>query len=660
MSRSRYFTLQTVCLAAALMATFAVQAAMAFGEESAAEKQKKLIAVLESKDAPPQDKAITCKRLALCGDKDAVPALVPLLSDEKLAAWARIALEAIPDPAVDESLLAATSKLQGRLLVGVINSIGVRRSPNAVDTLANLLNAKGSDAEVAAAAAVALGSIGDTKAAGILEKILAVESLPMPLRSAVAEGCILCAERSLKAGNAAEAVKLYDAVRRAAVPKQRMLEATRGAILARKADGLPLLLEQLRSNEPARFELGLRVAREFPGSEATAVLVAELDRMTPERQALMVLALTDRGDRPPLAVVAKTAAKGPKPVRIAAMQVLQRQGDGSCVPVLLAAAAEADAELSDAAAAALAEMPGKDVNADLAARLPKAEGKTRLVLIELVGQRRIAAAVPLLLAAADDADAKVRSAALKSLGDTIDFASLPSLVERLVKAKTPEDMAVVAEALKAASGRMPDREACAEKLAEAMPRASAQAKCKLLESLGATGGPKALAAIAEASKDANADVQGAAIQQLGAWMTPDAAPALLELAKNSANDKLKVRALRGYLRIARQFVMPAETRLAMFNTAMEIARRDEEKRIALDVLTRIPSKETLALATARLSDPKLRDAAADAAVKIAAKLVAAEPKAAAEAMQKVLDSGIGDPVKGRAKQILDKANAGVK
>lgn len=641
------------------MATFAGQAALALGEETAAEKQKKLIAVLESKDAPPQDKAITCKRLAICGDRDAVPALAALLPDEKLAAWARIALEAIPDPAVDETLLAATSKLQGRLLVGVVNSIGVRRSPNAVDALANLLNAKGSDADVAAAAAVALGRIGDARAAAVLEKFLAVEALPMPLRSAVAEGCILCAERSLKAGDAAKAVKLYDAVRCAAVPKQRMLEATRGAILARKAEGLPLLLKLLRSDDRALFELGLRVARELPGSEATATLTAELDRMSPERQALMVLALTDRGDRPPLAVVAKTAASGPKSVRIAAMQVLQRQGDASCVPVLLAAVVEGDAQLSAAAAAALEELPGKDVNADLAARLPKAEGKTRLVLLELAGQRRIVAAVPLLLAAANDADAKIRAAALKSLGDTIDFASLPSLVERLVKAKTPEEIGVVADALKAASGRMPDREACVEKLAAAMSQASAPAKCKLLESLGAAGGPKALAAITEASKDANADVQSKAAEQLGAWMTPDAAPALLELAKSSANDKLKVRALRGYLRIARQFVMPADARLAMFNSAMQIAKRDEEKRIALDVLTRIPSKETLALATARLSDPKLRDAAADAAVKIAAKL-AAEPKAVAEAMQKVLDSGVGDPLKGRAKQLLDKANAGVK
>src|SRR5205807_3185965 len=89
------------------------------------EKERKLVAILKS-DAPTQDKAIPCKQLAIYGTKDAVPALAALLSNSDLASWARIALEAIPDPAVDDALRTAMGKLQGNLLVGVINSIGYR------------------------------------------------------------------------------------------------------------------------------------------------------------------------------------------------------------------------------------------------------------------------------------------------------------------------------------------------------------------------------------------------------------------------------------------------------------------------------------------------------------------------------------------------------
>ena len=96
---------------------------------------------------------------------------------------------------------------------------------------------------------------------------------------------------------------MYDAVRKADVPKQRILEATRGAILARGSAGVPLLVEQLRSADKARLAIGLRVARELAGREVTEALVAELGRATPERQALLILALADRGDTAALPAV---------------------------------------------------------------------------------------------------------------------------------------------------------------------------------------------------------------------------------------------------------------------------------------------------------------------------------------------------------------------
>src|SRR5439155_4519448 len=66
-------------------------------------------------------------------------------------------------------------------------------------------------------------------------------------RSAVAQGCILCGETFMEQKKSSDAVKIYDVVRHAELPQQRILEATRGAILARGSAGLPLLMEQLAS-----------------------------------------------------------------------------------------------------------------------------------------------------------------------------------------------------------------------------------------------------------------------------------------------------------------------------------------------------------------------------------------------------------------------------
>jgi len=225
--------------------------------------EPELLAILRS-DAPEAQKALACKNLSVYGSNECVPDLAKLLSNERLASWARIPLEAIPGPAADEALRKASESLQGRLLVGVLNSIGVRRDAAAVTLLAGRLEDK--DADVASAAAVALGRIGNSAAAEPLRQALA--KAPMPGRSAVAEGCVLCGERFLAEGKAADAVKIYDEVRKAEVPRQRMLEATRGAILARGKDGIPLLIEQLRSNDKGLFQIGLTTAREMKGAQA--------------------------------------------------------------------------------------------------------------------------------------------------------------------------------------------------------------------------------------------------------------------------------------------------------------------------------------------------------------------------------------------------------
>ena len=211
--------------------------------------------------------------------------LAALLPDKELSSWARIPLEAIPDPAADAALREAMGKVQGRLLIGVINSIGVRRDAQAVDSLAQRLG--DADAEVASAAAVALGRIGNAAATKILEQALA--TAPEAVRGAVAEGCVYCAEQLLAADNRTAAASLYDKVRAAQVPKTRILEATRGAILAQGAEGIPLLVEQLESADKSLFALGLSTAREMTGENVTTALVAR-DAESGARAAGVVVA----------------------------------------------------------------------------------------------------------------------------------------------------------------------------------------------------------------------------------------------------------------------------------------------------------------------------------------------------------------------------------
>lgn len=177
------------------------------------------LAVLRSPQSSYFEKAKACQRLAVVGTRLAVPVLSPLLGDAKLAHYARFALEPVPGPEADKALRDAMKTLQGRLLAGVISSIAHRRDAKAVKPLSKLL--AGGDAEVAGAAAFALGRIATADAAKRLEKAIRKN----PASPDLARAGLECADTLADSGEAKQARRLYLALQDEAVPKAVRLEA---------------------------------------------------------------------------------------------------------------------------------------------------------------------------------------------------------------------------------------------------------------------------------------------------------------------------------------------------------------------------------------------------------------------------------------------------
>jgi len=586
--------------------------------------EAELLAVLRS-DAGEADKAVACKKLAIKGSAAAVGDLAQLLANERLASWARIPLESIPGPEADAALRTAAGSLSGRLLVGVINSIGVRRDAAATSLLEARL--ADPDAEVAAAAAAALGKIGTPATADILGKRLPAAG---PRVDDVAQAAVVCAERLLAAGQAAAAAKLYDTVRTAQVSEQRQAEAIRGLILARGKDGIPLLVETLRSPSRRLANIGLFAARELldgpTAGDVDVALVDEVTRMAGSgaaaQAALLVGVLADRnadGGAPAglRATVLRWAANGPQAVRLAALEAIGRIGDASAVDPLVELAT--DPAVADAARTALVALPGEAVNRVVIGRLSGADPKLQPILAQVIGARRIPA-VPQLQPLAASGDPTVRAAAIEALGNVVDLANLGVLVEAVVKPRDAAEGEAAHKALLTACVRMPDREACAEKLTTAVVAAAGDTKVKLLDIVGEVGGTKALAAMKAAALSGDESLADAATRLLGKWMTADAAPVLLDLAAAPIGEKYQTRAIRGYIRIARQFALGDAERADMCRQALEVAKDAADRKSVLEILPRYPSPATLAVAEQATKLPGMEAEAKAAADAIRAKL----------------------------------------
>ncbi len=612
MYKNKYLKHAALCSLLALCHTNS--ASTLFGQARDTQKEKELIALLKNDASPGAEKAMACKELALHGGPEAPPALAPLLADDKLASWARIALEAIPGPESSAALREASQKLSGRLLIGTINSIGVRRDADSVEVLGKRLD--DADANVAGAAALALGRIGDAASEKLLRAKFA--SASGQLKSDVAEGCILVAERRLADGQAGPAAEIYDEVRLAQVAKPRIIEATRGAILSRSSDRIPMLIEQINSSDVAMQRLGLTVARELKDQQVTEALCGQIAKAKPELGALLLLTLADRGDRSALPTVLEVAKSGADPVRQAAAEVLLSLGDASCLPTLMSLAEQKNKDVSDAAMDTMAKLPGADVDKAILTRLDASTGASQRLLIELVGQRRIAATEN-LRKAADSSDESIRHAALAALGQTITLDELKLLVSRLSATNFPNDLPVVQQALRAAAIRMADREAVASQLSTAMNGQTSKVKADVLEILAEVGGANALQAMKSAFTGKDTALIDTSSRLLGNWANTEAAPVLLELAQLPPS-VYTTRAMRGYIRLVRQFSMPDAERVEMCRNAMKAAKAAPEQLLVVEVMERYPSIAMMDAAIAATSLPAVKPELQRAVLMIAAKL----------------------------------------
>jgi HEAT repeat protein len=610
--------------------------------------ESQLLAILNS-DAELFDKAKACQRLAIIGTSKSVPVVAKLLADPSLSHYARTALEANPSLEVDKAFREALGELQGRQLVGVINSVATRKDAQSVDALVRL--AAVDDNEVAAAAVSALGMLATPASISVIQQTLMNNP---SLRVTAADACLTAADRLLVDGKNAAALTVLAALRKAELPKHINVASRLGEIRAGSQNVNELMNSYLRDNDPALFRIGLELAHHLTDVKTTGQLVKQLDTLPPARQILLMHVLGDRGDAAALPTVIQAANSDDDNMKFAAVRVLGSLGDGSVIPVLLQAAVSDDEALAIIARDSLALLGGKDVDNQLANRLQNSDGQERLVLVDVAGRRGIHQVIPLLLKYVSSDDPVLRNSAIDGLGMTVGLKDFPQLLDQMLAMASTPSATPMKEALRKACQRMGDQDAASQVLLDRMTNASATAQTELMDLLIYVGGQQALAGAQAAAAGDDDAAANAATQALGRWLTPDAAPVLLELAK-SGNSAYRVRCLRGYIRIIRQFGLRAGQRLQMSKMAFAAASRDEERELVLDTLTRFPSAQALRMVTPHLGNSSLSEAASKVAVAIGEKIINNDPKLVTDAMTKVVAVTKDQEIAKRANVLISRA-----
>ncbi|GAH47923.1 unnamed protein product, partial [marine sediment metagenome] len=277
------------------------------------QREAELIKTLKG-DASRAAKDKACRELQVIGTPACIPALAALLPDEKLSHMARYALEPMQYPQAAQALRDALGKTAGATKVGVITSLGFREDTQAVGQLVKLLADR--DGHIAGAAAAALGRIGTLEAARALDKFRARAA--KGLRAVAAEASLTAAERLVRQGLRDQAARICEDLQDARWPAHVRLGAFVGLLSAGGDEAVARAVKAIAGSDPAIRSVAIANIAALKGPGVGRRLAAELPKLPPQAQVLLIGALAGRGEADVRPAFVTAAAGSNSEVRIAA------------------------------------------------------------------------------------------------------------------------------------------------------------------------------------------------------------------------------------------------------------------------------------------------------------------------------------------------------
>ena len=601
----------------------------------ASDKTQAWLDILQS-EAPMFQKARACQQLGESGTKEAVPVLASLLTDPRLSAYARTALERIPGPESSAALRDALGRVQGTLRIGVIHSLATLRDEQAVGALAGLT--RSSDPEVVKAALLALGRIASNEARALVAQ--ALTEGPAEYHDAAAAACLLGGGDQLKQGKLTSASTLYEAVLQANVPLSYHVGATRGAILSRRTDRTDFLVRQWRSDEQAIRDVAVLTVRENPSEVFAEALNAEIRVAPRDLQVLLIEAMIDCHTAESFPVIWAKVTSDEAPVRLAALKVLQNIGGPDSVPALLRALQEnGDRDTVSLAVDILNRMEGPGIDGQILQALSAAtESRVRVQLIGLLGKRSASDATDELMRQASGSDRAASIAACQALKSLAGLDTLPRLIELV---KTCQDNAVReagASTVYTVCKNNPSGDESAALVLDALVTATAaEEKAAWIRVLALLGCADALPAITATLGQADPALARSTISHLGRWPDPSPIPALFEVVEEGdGSADLQRRARLAILQLATaaadKDLAADRTLVTWFKRAGWAVQSVQEKRLLISGLGRVKHLESLQALSIYLDDTTVRMEAIHAILSVAGPLAKGPDYAAVESV----------------------------
>jgi hypothetical protein len=596
-----------------------------------------------------------CRKLSEIGTEQSVPALAEMLMDIKTTNQARYALERIEGKSVDVALVKAAERTSDKAIrVGIITTLGVRKSAVAMSVLGKFVSV--GDEDSAEAAIRSLGAIGSEGAAEVLFKNEGRFNGFM--KAQVQDAMLRCAESMGKSCQSDLALRIYRHLYGKGESSLIRSAALMGLVRCGQPESEDILKKALRGDDEVMQRGAAQVLAVVRDEGLLRSMASKIEGMPETSQVQVLAALAANDKRIGKEQVLSLIDSDNKAVKLAAYDALMTLGDVSLINVLAKNAAESqDVDGRGAAQKVLYGIAGRDVDSEILRKITAGiygnyGEKETVELVKATVKRRSDGAVRVLLKVAMSDNRRISSESIRALQSLAGPEDMDEMVKLLVAkpGRATEDAVIVA------GKKIEDRNDRGDLIVRKYrSERNEDVKVSMLRVMGRFGDDDSVSLIESEYASSNEKLSQASFRAMTDWPGAEFIEQMKELAKKSNDPKTKILALRGYARMIGLADDKSKSEVASeLIAAYQMAERKDEQRLIIGLMGDCGNEKTLDFTVGMLDDPRLKGEAEVSAVKICEKMVSRRPELVGPVLKRIINTTSNKTLKKDAEKLLKK------
>ena len=606
--------------------------------------ERLMIKVLKS-NASNDGKLLICKYLGTIGGNSSLPVLRKMLFTPSSSNMALIALTSIPGEEASKTLIGALENNEGEALIGIINTLGLRRDPKANQPLNGFISSE--DQHVANASIHALGTIGGEQASQILQE--AFVSTTNTRKWKIAEAWI----KSVESLEPAQRKLSYQTVLDSNPPLSLKYVAFKKNLkLVPEDKQVSHLLDALNNSNQEFQEAVIPLIRNLPSTLSMKPFINEFSIYPDRTQIQLMLAIADRKDesiRP--FVIQKLKSNNPED-RIAALKALSKVSNYRDINMLAKLAVSKTGIEQELARACLYWMKGENVDRKILSELEFANAQVKPELIKCVGYRKIEDGRKVLMGYLSSKNKLIRVEAIKAVGIVGSQEDLAKVIDLTLRNVKTTELEMIEHSITSIAFNDPVSSVpiIGEKLTSYQNALSISI---LINVAGKLGGDQALTIIRSHLNNDQEEIQFSCIKALSAWREDTPLPDLEALIQSTLSQKNLSQAMVGIVYLVQNSTSLSEDlKAAKLENAYSFAKSDMDLKIIVNGISRVVSLDALDFVIVQLGNDAIEAEVEEAIIRIAGNLRESHTAEVEARMTSVLEKSDHQEFKGKVNVLL--------